>query len=39
MFRTLLERYPRMRLVDDDPGYTGSAMLRRLNDLRVTLEP
>jgi cytochrome P450 len=39
MFRTLLDRYPRMTLVDDDPGYTGSAMLRRLSELRVVLAP
>ncbi|MBM3679471.1 MAG: cytochrome P450 [Actinobacteria bacterium] len=38
-FRTLLDRYPRMRLVDAEATHTGSAMLRRLVDLRVVLEP
>ena len=39
MLRRCSPATPRMQLVDDDPGFTGSAMLRRLVDLRVELEP
>lgn len=37
VFSTLLRRFPDARLLDDDPAYAGSAMLRAIRSLPVDL--
>jgi cytochrome P450 len=38
-YTTVLTRYPRLALVDDEVEWAGSAMLRRLARLGVSLDP
>ena len=39
VFSTLLRRFPEARLLDDQPAYAGSAMLRAIQSLPTDLGP
>jgi cytochrome P450 len=39
VFSTLLRRFPEARLLDDQPAYAGSAMLRAIQNLPTDLGP